>query len=162
MLTKRHVNRPIFTKKKKKKNPAKIGKCYQNKELPWCLSGKESACTSGDVGSVPGWGTSPGEGKSNPLQCSCLGNPMGRGAWQTAGHNKTIKKAGKVKTSKKIHIGWHQMSWPKYHRGVYQPSEDFRSASLLCFCVSNHPLDLLQSLECAGCLGKHRLTLYLI
>ena len=101
MLTKRHVNRPIFTKKKKKKNPAKIGKCYQNKELPWCLSGKESACTSGDVGSVPGWGTSPGEGKSNPLQCSCLGHPMGRGAWQTAGHNKTIKKSRQSKNIKK-------------------------------------------------------------
>ena len=30
----------------------------------------------GDVGSIPGWGRSPGEGNGNPLQYSCLGNPM--------------------------------------------------------------------------------------
>ena len=35
-----------------------------------------------DVGSIPGSGTSPGEGHGNPLQCSCLENPMDRGAWQ--------------------------------------------------------------------------------
>ena len=36
----------------------------------------------GDVGSIPGSGTAPGEGNGNPLQYSCLGNPMHRGAWQ--------------------------------------------------------------------------------
>ena len=41
---------------------------------------KESACSSGDLGSVPGSGRSPGEGHGNPLQYSCLENPMGRGA----------------------------------------------------------------------------------
>ena len=35
-----------------------------------------------DVGSVPGSGRSPGGGNGNPLQYSCLGNPMDRGAWQ--------------------------------------------------------------------------------
>ena len=35
-----------------------------------------------DAGSIPGSGISPGEENSNPLQCSCLGNPMDRGAWQ--------------------------------------------------------------------------------
>ena len=45
------------------------------------LSGKESACQVGDVDSVPGWGRSPREGNSNPLQYSCLGNSMDRGAW---------------------------------------------------------------------------------
>jgi len=34
-----------------------------------------------DVGSVPGSGRSPGEGNGNPLQYSCLGNPMDKGAW---------------------------------------------------------------------------------
>ena len=34
----------------------------------------------GDVGSIPGLGKSPGEGNGNPLQYSCLGNPMDRGA----------------------------------------------------------------------------------
>ena len=44
--------------------------------------GKESACSAGDtrdVGSIPGLGRSPGEGHGNPLQYSCLGNPMDRG-----------------------------------------------------------------------------------
>ena len=44
-------------------------------------SGKESACNARDPGSIPGSGRSPGEGDGNPLQFSCLGNPMDRGAW---------------------------------------------------------------------------------
>ena len=43
---------------------------------------KESACNAGDVSSIPGLGRSPGEGDGNPLQYSCLENPMDRGAWQ--------------------------------------------------------------------------------
>ena len=43
---------------------------------------KESACNAGDLGSIPGLGRSPGEGDGNPLQYSCLENPMDRGAWQ--------------------------------------------------------------------------------
>ena len=35
----------------------------------------------GDGGSIPGWGRSHGEGNGNPLQYSCLGNAMDRGAW---------------------------------------------------------------------------------
>ena len=35
-----------------------------------------------DSGSIPGWGRSPGEGNDQPLQYSCLENPMERGAWQ--------------------------------------------------------------------------------
>ena len=43
--------------------------------------GKESACNTGDLGSIPGLGRSPGEGNGNPLQYSCLERPMDRGAW---------------------------------------------------------------------------------
>ena len=46
------------------------------------LSGKESACNTGDPDLIPGLGRSPGEGNGNPLQYSCLENPMDRGAWQ--------------------------------------------------------------------------------
>ena len=42
--------------------------------------GKESAYDAGDLSSIPGSGRSPGEGNGNPLQCSCWGNPMDRGA----------------------------------------------------------------------------------
>ena len=41
-----------------------------------------NAGDAGAVGSVPGWGRSPGEWSGNPLQCSCLENPMDGGAWQ--------------------------------------------------------------------------------
>ena len=45
------------------------------------LVGKESACNAEDTSSIPGSRRSPGGGKGNPLQCSCLENPMDRGAW---------------------------------------------------------------------------------
>ena len=42
-----------------------------------------------DVGLIPGSGRSPGGGNGNPLQCSCLENPMDRGAWWAAVHKVT-------------------------------------------------------------------------
>ena len=42
-----------------------------------------------DTGSIPGSGRSPGGGHGNPLQCSCLGNPMHRGAWWATVHGVT-------------------------------------------------------------------------
>ena len=47
---------------------------------------KESACNAGDLGSVPGWGRSPGVGNGNSLQYTCLENLMNRGAWWTIVH----------------------------------------------------------------------------
>ena len=47
---------------------------------------KASACNAGDLGSIPGSGRSPGEGNSNPLQNSCLENPMDGGALQVTVH----------------------------------------------------------------------------
>ena len=49
--------------------------------VPGGSDGKESACNAGDLGLIPGLGRSPGEGNGNPLQYSCLGNSMDRGAW---------------------------------------------------------------------------------
>ena len=54
--------------------------------LPRWLSGKEYTCNAGDVGLIPELGRSPGEGNGNPLQYSCLGNPMDRGAWRATVH----------------------------------------------------------------------------
>ena len=48
--------------------------------------GKASACNTGDPGSIPGWGRSPGEGNVKPLQYSCLENLMDRGALQATVH----------------------------------------------------------------------------
>ena len=54
--------------------------------LPWSSVGKESACNAGDLGLIPAWERSPGEGNSNPLQDSCLENPMDRGVWRVTVH----------------------------------------------------------------------------
>ena len=45
---------------------------------------KNPPANAGDLDSIPGWGGSPGEGNGNPLQYSCLENPMDRGAWRAA------------------------------------------------------------------------------
>ena len=50
-------------------------------DFPGGSDGKASACNAGDPGSIPGSGRSPGEGNGNPLQYSCLENPVDRGAW---------------------------------------------------------------------------------
>ena len=50
---------------------------------------KNPPANAGDVGPIPGSGRSPGEGRGNPLQYPCLGNPMDRGAWHAAVHGVT-------------------------------------------------------------------------
>ena len=54
--------------------------------IPQWLSGKESAYNAGDAGSIPRSERSPEKGNGNPLQYSCLGNPMDGGAWQATVH----------------------------------------------------------------------------
>ena len=53
---------------------------------------KNPLVSAGDVGLIPGSRRSPEKGHSNPLQCSCLGNPMDRGAWQATDHG--VAKSG--------------------------------------------------------------------
>jgi len=57
--------------------------------FPHSSVGRASACNVGDLGSIPGWKISPGEGNGYPLQYSCLENPMERGAWQATAHGIT-------------------------------------------------------------------------
>ena len=63
-------------------------------DFPGISEVKASACNVGDLGSIPGSGRSPGEGNGNPLQYSCLENPMGGRAWWATVHgvakNQTI------------------------------------------------------------------------
>ena len=54
--------------------------------FPGGSEGKASACNAGDPGLIPGSGRSPGEGNSNPLQYSCLGNSMDKRAWPATVH----------------------------------------------------------------------------
>ena len=63
---------------------------YLSSQPPKSFSGgsdsKVSACNVGDLGSIPGWGSSPGEGNGNPLQYSCLENSTDGGAWWATVH----------------------------------------------------------------------------
>ena len=52
-----------------------------SRDFPSGSDSKASAYNAGDPGSIPGLGRSPGEGNGNPLQYSCLENPMDGGAW---------------------------------------------------------------------------------
>ena len=57
--------------------------------FPGGSDGQESTCNVGDLGLIPGLGRSLGEGNGNPLQYSCLENPMDRGAWWATVHGVT-------------------------------------------------------------------------
>ena len=58
----------------------------QSLGFPGGSDGKESACSMGDLGSIPGSGKHPGEGNGNPLQSSCWENLMDRGALPATVH----------------------------------------------------------------------------
>ena len=57
-----------------------------SEDFPGGSEVKASTSNAGDPSSIPGSGRSPGEGNASPLQHSCLGNPMDRGAWQAIVH----------------------------------------------------------------------------
>ena len=58
----------------------------KNKAFPGGSAVKNQVASTGDVGSIPRLGRSPGEGNGNPLQYSCLENPMDGGAWWVTVH----------------------------------------------------------------------------
>ena len=57
--------------------------------FPGTSNDKESACNAGDLSSISGLGRFPGDWHGNPLQYSCLENPIDRGAWQATVHGVT-------------------------------------------------------------------------
>ena len=65
--------------------------------------GEESACSAGDLGSIPGWGRPPGGGHGNPLQYSCLENPMDRGAWRAIVH-ESLRSWAHILQVKKLRL----------------------------------------------------------
>ena len=65
---------------------------------------EESMCTAGDPGSIPGSGRPPGGGHGNPLQYSCMENPMHRGAWWAAVH-EVVKLGTSPLKSRQVSLG---------------------------------------------------------
>ena len=59
---------------------------WHTQDFPGGSDSKASASNARDPGSIPGSGRAPGEGNGNPLQYSCLENPMDRGAWWASVH----------------------------------------------------------------------------
>ena len=66
-----------------------------------------------DVGLIPGLGRSPAGGHGNPLQCSCLENPMDRGAWWAAVHRiaKSVTQLKQLSTHARMHIHTHKYTY---------------------------------------------------
>ena len=74
----------IVTMVKLKKDHLSTARKILQKSRTWGFPGGSAVkhlCNVVDVGSIPGWGRSPGEGNGNPLQYSYLGNPLNREAW---------------------------------------------------------------------------------
>ena len=81
----------IYKGEKKRKIIEEPWKCFYELNsfrlgFPGGSEVKASACNAGDLGSIPGLGRSPGERNGNPLQYSCLENPMDGGAWWATVH----------------------------------------------------------------------------
>ena len=89
---KQEVSTEILTRGNNSSDEANGSVCEEtglSNIFPGGLEVKASACNVEDVGLIPGLGRSPGEGNGNPLQCSCLENPMDGGAWWFTVHGVT-------------------------------------------------------------------------
>ena len=78
--------------------------------FPGDLDGKESACNEGDPGSIPASGRFPGEGNGNPLQYSCLENPMD---WTLVGCSPQGRK--ELDTTEQLTLSFHFLSLHYVH-----------------------------------------------
>ena len=89
--------------------------------VPSGSDGKETTCNAGDLGSIPGSGRSPGEGNGNPLQYSCLENPMDRGAWRA-----TVHGVAKSRTRlSDFHFRFNTVMYTMYQRRQWHPTRGF-------------------------------------
>ena len=95
--------------------------------------GKQSACNARELGSIPGSERSPGEGNGNPLQYSCLENPMDRGAWQA-----TVHGAARVRHNLMIKPPLQTLRSFKWNKGSFssaQAPRESRELVLLQRCL---------------------------
>ena len=91
---------------------------YMQRRLPQWLSSKGSICNAGGLGLIPGLGRSPGGGYSNPLQYSCLENPMD----EEPGGLQSI-------ASQRVRHNWSNLALPHIHKARH------RTVYILCSCL---------------------------
>ena len=126
--------------------------------FPGGSDSKESALNAGNLGSLPGLGRSPGGGIGNPLQYSCLGNPMGRGAWKAAVHG-VAKESGttdQLKQQQQLKPVCLDNQNPTLLDPVswsYMPALFPSQESLLCWRADNLPLNVVASQVPLGAAG---------
>ena len=80
--------------------------------FPCGSDGKESACSAGDFGLIPGSGRSPGEGNGNPLQYSCLEKSISRGTWWTTAYG--VAKSQTQLNDSHRHTHTHTLTLPLF------------------------------------------------
>ena len=114
--------------------------------LPWWPSGKESACSAGDKGSIPGSGRSPGKGNGNSLQYSCLENPMDRGAWwatvhgsQTVSYNLATRQQQSTWQVLKYFWAEYFKHFPEGLKRWFMQTPTWTGASQVVLVVKNPP-----------------------
>ena len=103
-------------------------KCPPPQPFPGGSDGKESTCSAGDLGSIPGLRRSPGGGCGNSLQHSCLENPTDRGAWRATVHgvtesDTTEQRSGLKTNQSRIARLFLLRLAPPRHAGKSQPWE---------------------------------------
>ena len=140
------------TKSKDEKQGTNITKMSNSRGRgePWWLSGKGPACNegdAGDMGSIPGLGRSPGGRHGNPLQYSCLENPVDRGAWWATVHGvaksrthlkqlSTYAQVQAFSTLKKQPLTWEQKDRSEGARQcVHAFIQPFSKSLLKTYCA---------------------------
>ena len=121
--------------------------------LPVSSDRRESSCNAGDLGFIPGLGRSSEEGDGNPLQYSCLENPMDRGTWRATVHGVTKSRTYHIVMVSAIHqyesaIGIHEAppSWTSFTPPTPTlPSRLLQSTGLssLCHTANSQWLSIL-------------------
>ena len=94
--------------------------CVYQSQLPYGSDSKESTCNAGHPGSIPRSGRSAGEGNGNPLQYSCLENPMNGGAWR-AQSTGSQRIAHDCATNTHIHTGGAVAKNPPSRKRRFSP-----------------------------------------